>query len=219
FRQRDRSDLHVPQRKLFARDATREVVHQFFLARRIAVNNSRFLPLKRFAFKHLRNSSPQKFNSGLHVLLESIRPPPRQSQQTRTILIFEIIYIAAIGRLRRFRPQLFEDTRDRTSSTCSGQPAHKHVVPRRGNFDSHFQRAQSAVLSDHSFERLSLGGSFIWHTGGIATPAQLFRRKLGVCSSRLVFHDESFRAGYSSTSAREKFMCGIAQSSSSKGII
>ena len=81
LRQRHRSHLHVPQRKLFARDSPREIVHQLFFAHRESLYNPPFLPLEGLAFKHLRNPPPQKINSRLHVFLERVRLPARQRKQ------------------------------------------------------------------------------------------------------------------------------------------
>jgi hypothetical protein len=56
FRQRHGAHLHVAQRELFAGDASREVVHQFFFTDCEAVHDASLLTLERFAFEDLRNS-------------------------------------------------------------------------------------------------------------------------------------------------------------------
>ncbi len=85
LRQRYRAHLHVPQRKLLARNPPREIVHQLFFTHRKSLDDPPLLPLKRFAFKHLRNPPPQKIDPRLHFFLERIRLPARQRQQPRPV--------------------------------------------------------------------------------------------------------------------------------------
>ncbi len=83
--QRHGADLHVAQGKLFARDAPREIVHQFFFAYRVAVDDAALLALEGFALEHLRNAPAQKLDARLHILLEAVGLAARQREQAGAV--------------------------------------------------------------------------------------------------------------------------------------
>ena len=97
FRQRHGAHLHVAQGELLARDAAREIVHQFFFANGVAVHDAAFLPLEGLALEDLRDAAAQEFDAGLHVFLEAVGLAARQREQARAVGILEIIDVAAIG--------------------------------------------------------------------------------------------------------------------------
>src|SRR5438309_53507 len=120
----------MSQSELLARDAPREIIHQFFFANRKAVHDPSFLPLERFAFKDLRNSPPQKFDAALHVLLEVIGLPARQCEQARPVGALEIVDVAAIERRFRRRMNLPDHVGDRAAPAGSSKAADENVVSR-----------------------------------------------------------------------------------------
>ena len=192
FRQRDGADLHVAQRKLFARDAPREVVHQFFFANREAVHDAALLPLERFAFEDLRNSAAQELDAALHVFLEVIGLSARQREQARPVRTLEIVDVAAIQRRFRRGMNLVDHVRDRAAAAGSGKTADKNVVSRRAQLDAHFQRAKGAFLADQIGDQFGFGRGFKRNRRGIAAPPQLFGRQ----SSKQIYgfsgHRETF---------------------------
>ena len=177
FRQRDRAHLHTSQRELFARDAAREVVHQFFFAHRVTFHDARLLPLERFAFEHLRNAPPQKIDSGLHFFLERIGSAARQGQQARPVRVLEIVDVAAIRRKLALRVHLLDHAHDHAAAARPGKPANEQVVSRGGHLHAHPQRPQRAVLPHVSRSGFNFRGGLEGNSRGIAAPAQLFRRQ------------------------------------------
>ena len=193
FRQRHGAHLHAAQRELLARDAAREIVHQFFFAHREALDDARLLPLERLAFENLRNAPAQKIDSGFHFLLEGVGLAARQSQQARPVGILEIIHVAAIGSRLALRVQSFDHAHDHAAAAGSGKPADEKVVAGRGQFHAHAQGAQRAFLPGIAGRRRHFGGSFKRNTGGIAAPAKFFRRqsrvyRCGVFWRQVIWH-------------------------------
>jgi len=95
-----------PSANCFARDAAREIVHQFFFAHGETLDDAPFLALERFAFKHLGNPPPQKIDSRLHVFFKGVCLAARERQQARTVRQFEIVHVATVERLFRGRVKL-----------------------------------------------------------------------------------------------------------------
>src|SRR5882762_551978 len=198
FGQRHRAHLHVAQRKLFSRDPAREIVHQFFFAHREAFDDPPFLPLERFAFKHLRDPPPQKIDSRLHVFFKGVCLAARECQQARPVRQFEIVHVATVERLFRGRVKFFNHARDGSAAAGARQSAHKDVVAGRRELRTHLQRPQRALLSDEPFAQFRLSGSFKGNARELAPPAQFRRGKLRRFRGRFGGH-EILRARYSST--------------------
>ena len=177
FRQRHRAHLHPAQRKLLARNAPREIVHQFLFALREALHDPRFLPLERLAFENLRNAPPQKINSRFHFLLERIRLPARQSQQPRPVRILEIIHVGAVRGRLALRMHLLDHPHDHAAAARPGKSAHEKVVAWRSQLHAHPQSAQRPLLPGIARRRRHLCRGLEWNCCGIAVPAQFFRRK------------------------------------------
>ncbi len=96
FRQRHSAHLHVAQRELFARDAAREIVHQFLFAHGETLDDAPFLALERFALEYLGDPAAQKIDSCLHVFFEGVGLAARERQQPGAIRQFEIVDVAAV---------------------------------------------------------------------------------------------------------------------------
>ena len=96
FRQRHRAHLHVPERKLLARNPPREIVHQLFFAQCIPVDDPPLLPLEGLPFEHLWNTPPQEVDPRLHVFSKAVGLAARQRQQPGTVGVLEIIDVAAV---------------------------------------------------------------------------------------------------------------------------
>ena len=188
FRQRHGAHLHVSERKLLARDAAREIVHQLFFAHRVAVDDAAFLPLERLALEYLRNTPAQKFDAGLHIFLEAIGLPARQGQQARPVGILEIVDVAAVGGRAGLRLDLLDHALDHSAAAGAGKAANENVVARGGQFHAHAERAQGAGLAQRAGQRLSLRGGFVGDARGVAAPAQLLCGKLRGLSDRLGKH-------------------------------
>ena len=160
-----------PKRKLLARDAPREIVHQLFFADGVAVHDAALLALERLALEHLRNAPAQKLDAGLHVFLEVIGLAARQREQARPVGILEIIDVAAIGRRFGFGLQMLDHALDHAAAAGAGKAADEDVVAGRGQFHAHLQRAQSAVLADRPFDRFGLRRGLERDARRVATPA------------------------------------------------
>src|SRR5260370_21740606 len=89
----------MAERKLCARDFAREIVHQVFFARGEAFDDSSFLTLERLAFKDLRNAAAKKVDPGLHIFFERVGLAAGKREQARPVCDFEIIDVAAVGRV------------------------------------------------------------------------------------------------------------------------
>ena len=146
FRQRHRAHLHPAQRKLLARNAAGEIVHQFLFALREALHDPRFLPLEGLAFEYLRNAPAQKIDSRFHFLLERIRLPARQSQQPWPVRILEIIHVGAVRCRLALRMHLFDHADDHAAAARPGKPAHEKVVAGGRQVHAHPQSAQRPLL-------------------------------------------------------------------------
>src|SRR5712671_1509830 len=184
--QRHCSHLHVPQRKLLARNPPREIGHQLFLTHGKTLDNPPLLPLEGLALEYLRNPPPQKINARLHILLKRIRLPARQRKQSRPVRNLEIIYVAAVQRSLGLRMQLFNHVRNRSAAAGPRQPAHKYVVSRRRKLHAHLQRPQRTFLSDETFAQFRLCRRLKRQSRRLTPPPQLFRRQLRMHSSGLV---------------------------------
>ena len=160
FRQGHGAHLHAAQRKLFARDSPREVVHQFFFAHGEALDDARLLPLKGFAFEDLRNAPAQEIDARFDFLLESVGQAARQGQQARAVGVLEIVDVAAVRRGLGLRMQILDHPHDHAAAAGSGKPADEQVVSGSGQFDAHAQRAQRALLAHIARGRLDLRPSF-----------------------------------------------------------
>ena len=160
LRQRDGAHLHVAERKLFARDAARKIVHQFFFTHGETLDDASFLPLERLAFEHLRNPPAQKVDPCLHVLLEGVGLAARKRQQARAIRQFEIVDVAAVEGFFCGRMKFFDHVGDGSAATGAGQPAHENVVAGSRKLRPHLQSTQRALLSDEAFAEFRLRRGF-----------------------------------------------------------
>ena len=177
FRQRDGAHLHVSQSELLARNAAREIIHQFFFANGKAVHDAAFLPLEGFALENLRNPPPQEFDAALHVFLEVIGLPPRQCEQARPVGALEVVDVTTIeGKFRR-RMDLPDHVGDRAAAAGSRKAADKNVVSRSAQLDAHFQGAESPFLADQIGDKFGIGRGFKGYRRGIAAPPEFFRRQ------------------------------------------
>ena len=137
FRQRHGAHLHVAQRKLLARDAPREIVHQFFFADRVAVHDAALLPLEGLALEHLRNAPAQEFDARLHVLLEAVGLAARQREQARAVRVLEIVDVAAVGGRLGARLNSSIMLLDHAAAAGARKAADKNVVSGRRELHAH----------------------------------------------------------------------------------
>ncbi len=177
FGQRDRAHLHAAERELVARDAAREIVHQFLFAQREALDDARFLALERLAFEDLRDAAAQEVDAGLDFLAERIGLAARQREQARPVGILEIVHVAAIRRGLGLRMHLLDHAHDHAAAAGAGKTADEKVVAGSGELDAHAQGAQRAVLAEVVRGGLDVGGRLERNARGIAAPAQFFRRQ------------------------------------------
>ena len=177
FGQRDRAHLHAAERKLVARDAAREIVHQFLFAQREALDDARFLALERLAFENLWNAPAQEVDSRLDFLAEGVGLAARQRQQARTVGILEVVHVAAVGRGLRLGMHLLDHAHDHAAAAGAGKAADEEVVAGSGQLDAHAQGAQRAVLPEIVRGGLDVGRRFKRNASGIAAPAQFLRRQ------------------------------------------
>src|SRR5208337_3937392 len=190
--------LHVPERKLFAGDPPREVVHQLLFTHGKAFDDSPLLPLERFAFEYLRNSPPQEVHARLHVFLKYVSRAPRQRKQPWPVGYLEVVDVTLVQRRFGGRVQVLDHLGDRAAAAGARQSAHEHVVARRGQLHAHLQRPQRALLSNKSFALLRLRRGFKGHARQLATPPQLVGRQF--CRhGYLLFGRHTHSRAYSST--------------------
>ena len=189
LREGNGTNLHVAQRKLFASDPAREIVHQFLFAHSEALDDAGFLPLEWFALEDLGNAPAKKIEPRLHVLFEGIRLAARQSQQSRTVRQFEIVHVAAVERLFGGRMKLFDHAGDGSAAAGSGQPAHKNVVTRGGKLHAHLQRTQRAFLPNEALSQLGLRSGFKRDARKLTRPPQFRYGKLHRFRGRFGGHE------------------------------
>ena len=198
FRQGYGAHLHPSQGELFARDAPREIVHQFLLTQREALDDAGLLALERLAFEHLRNAAPQKIDSGFHFLLECIRLPARQGQQARPVTVLEIVDVAAVRSNLALRMHIFDHPHDHSAAARPGESADKQIVAGRRQFHAHAQRTQRAILPRIASGRLHFSRRFKRDSRRIAVPPQFFRRQARMFRIGIFLHPAS-KGRYSST--------------------
>ena len=180
FGQGHGAHLHPAERKLFAGNSPREVVHQFFFAHGEALDDARLLALKGFAFEDLRDAPAQEINARFDFLLESVGQAARQGQQSRAVGVLEIVDVAAVRRGLRLRMQILDHAHDHAAAAGSGKSADEQVVSGSSQFDAHLQRAQGALLAHIARGRLDLGRRFEGNARGIAAPPEFIRRQARV---------------------------------------